>query len=429
MAIKNNLKKNGILVVLSVVQFSSKNKKKNIKIGLILFILLVSCGQSQNNKFLRSLKKEQNNIELYDKEQIVLKINTNSNIVEFSSSNVQDVPISEYMIPISRYKFFFPKSYSIPYKYMTTRIPLFSHTDNIGDQTFNYYKDKKGFLDKYEISSSDGEKQIIKFIYQNYNLTKIIDDKIINKTLLENKYDEEGQLVYQEKNYEELKSKKDFFYDKKKNLIKEIVWSKEIAPNRNIICEKKHILQYEYNLKEQLIKKYSEDKNYYFEYSYNEKGRLIKELGYTASIDENNPKKITNNFIENSFEYDMSGNLVKEIVKEVPYSNGFILVNKEWQPLNLEEQKKQAWEEYKKNGIYFFTYITTTTYQYLENNIISSIKNVIKNENDGNNYHSIEQTLLQEKIKYTYNNLGQIIKREVFKEGKLEPISIQDYSY
>jgi hypothetical protein len=392
-------------------------------------MLFISCSQSQNNKFLRSLKKEQNNIELHDKEEIVLKININSNIVEFSSSNVQDVPISEYMIPISRYKFFSPKSYSIPYKYMTTSIPLFSHTDNIGNQTFNYHKDKKGFLDKYEISSSNGEKQIIKFIYKNYNLTKIIDDKIINKTLFENKYDEEGQLVYQEKNYEELKSKKDFFYDKKKNITKEIVWSKEIAPNGNIISEKKYTLLYEYNPKEQLIKKYSEDKNYYFEYSYDKKGRLTKELEYTVSIDKNNPKEITNNFTENSFEYDMSGNLVKEIVKKVPYSNGFILVNKEWLPLNLTEQKKQAWKEYNKNEVYFFTYITTITYQYLENNIISSIKNVIKNENDGNNYHSIEQTLLQEKIKYTYNNLGQITKKEVFKEEKLEPVSVQDYFY
>ncbi|NRS90692.1 hypothetical protein HNQ02_003639 [Flavobacterium sp. 7E] len=407
-------------------------KRYKIAILLMIFIVLNTSCQS-NNKNMQENNKivvKWNDTDLYSNQKVAYK--KNDSVVSFyslSDNSIyaeinlksfnsliynQEIFNTRELIKINKFNYFSPKKYSENYT-----LPL----GNVGTGLGSFYTyinyNELGLINNI-LTEYPEENSKFLYYYNKYGqLLKIVEDKFIDKTLLENEYDEKARLIFQEENYEDSKSKKIFYYDEKDNITKQ-----------NIINDKiNYSLLYEYNPKLQLIKKYSEDKNYYFEYSYDNKGMLTRELQYKASIDKNNPSEIINYFIETNFEYNNSGSLVKETISEIPYINKYILVNKEWQPLNLDEQKKDAWKEYNKKGNFFFRYIKTISYKYLNNNIISSEKNVIKNESDGNIYHSVEQVHLNEKIKYTYNDLGQVIKKEIFEQGKFEPDNVQEYSY
>ncbi|GGE39987.1 hypothetical protein GCM10011413_02160 [Pedobacter psychrotolerans] len=327
------------------------------------------------------------------------------------------------LIMISNTKYFLPKKYSTFYKYSINQ----SGTAGGDFFTFIEFNDL-GLMRSIEKNLPNGKSKY-SYEYNKYGqLLKIIEDKIIDKTLMENKYDEKARLVEQEKNYSELKSKRTYTYNDKDQIVKESVWQKEIAPNGNIIRDERYILNYEYDSKNQLVKRQSEDGKKSFQYNYNEKSLLVKELIYETIYkkeEETAKTTVINDFKENLLEYDEENKLVKEIKKEAHFNNSTKLVNQQWQDLNEKEQTEYAWEEYKKNKN-FFTSITNFSYQYSGKNLTKSTKKVINHFSNGNKYVEEEQIYLQEKINYAYNNLGQIVKKEIISNNSDES---ETYSY
>ena len=78
------------------------------------------------------------------------------------------------------------------------------------------------------------------------------------------------------------------------------------------------------------------------------RGRLIKIIKFYASTDKNDVNKLICHFIKKTYGYD--GELISD-EKEREYNivNAFVLVDKKWQPIGIEEQKKLAWKKFNED--------------------------------------------------------------------------------
>ena len=407
-------------------------KKYKTAIILLMFVVLKTSCQLNNKKMEEnnkiaikwdSLMHYPNGKIAYKKEKDIISfyspvdslLSAEINIISCNSLIYnQDILNTSNLVKITKFKYFSPKEYSENYSF-----PLGDVGTGVGDFYTHVEYNELGLIINIRIQYPEDENKYL-YHYNKYGqLLKIVEDKFIDKTLLENKYDEKSRLTSTEQKSKDTKSKKIFYYDEKNFIIKQVITIDNLT----------YTLLFEYNTKGELSKKYSEDKNYYFEYSYDKKGTLIKELEYKASTDKNRAKEITNIFLETGLEYDIYGNLVNETVTKYKYQTKTKRINEKWVELSLEEQKKESWILFKTNDIHLKRETVITKYEYKNTNLTNSYKNVFKNESDGHEFHSIEQTQLKEKIKYTYNSLGQIIKKEVFEEGKSEPKTVQDYFY
>lgn len=405
----------------------------NKKFFFLPFLAFIFC-QCQNNKMDTNQqtntwnipeyfnKTESKVIDILDHE-VVLYIPYSSKITaKINTVSMQyEVFHPEYlfvdnMIRLNRFRYFMPSSFSVfskyskPFEAATTYGKDF-YTQNLYNKLF--------LISDQEIDTSDGKVKY-RFNYNKYGqlLNQVEKKSLIDKTLLENKYDEKSRLLQQNKDYDELKSKREYYYDDKNNILKEDIWEKKIAPNGNIIYDETYTLFYSYNDKGQLIEKSTKDKNVVYKYEYNEKERLRKELIYRTEYIKGDKikNKVVNNFEENILEYDSKGRLIKEIKNKIASSNHTKLINHKWIDLNEKEQYIQAWELYKSQKGFFYNKIEEQ-YIYEGNNLVLTQKKEYKYNKELEQY---EETGKPEITKYFYNALGQIVKKEIGDSEKFE---------
>lgn len=403
-----------ILIVFASCNSNSQNMNTNTKTEIF-----TEMENFPNNQL--AYQNKDGSIYFYNngKQKDVYNITTH---ILHISPNLDNVVNVENLIKLNRFSYFIPNKY-----YVTIEYPSSSSSTSVGDFGRHYKLNKIGLLEEHQIDFPEGSSKFI-YSYNKYGQLLKVIEKPTNKTLFENKYDKQARIIEKIENISRLESKIVYTYNSQNQIIKENVKQKEIAPNGNVIRNEEYVLIYQYDSKNQLVKKKSEDEKKLFQYTYNDKGLLIKELIYETKYkkeEEDSKTIIVNDFEENILEYNEEKKLVKEIKKEANFNNSTKLINKQWKDLNEKEQRDFAWEEYEQNKN-FFTLTTTQSYQYSGNNLINSTKKVVNNFSNGKKIIAEEQTHLEEVVNYVYNNLGQIIKREIIRTNSNES---ETYSY
>ncbi|KQR94379.1 hypothetical protein ASG01_00375 [Chryseobacterium sp. Leaf180] len=349
---------------------------------------------------------------------IYAEINHKTN--QYKINNVDLFP-AEDLLQINDFNYFLPKKYSTFYKY-----PIGQSGTSGGDFFTTIEFNELGLIKSIDKNLPSANHKYI-YTYNKFaQLLRIFEDKLLNKTLLENKYDENGRLIFQEKNYEELIAKKELIYGKEGRILKENIKEEKIAPNGRIKSDLSYTLNYEYNKAGQIDKKQSKDSNFVEQFQYDSNGRIINFVKYSAEIDKDNPDKLINIFVKKTYHY-ANEKLAEEKVYEYQIVNASILVNKKWQPLNIDQQRKMAWEKLNDTNEMPTTEIERL-YKYNEDSIIVSINhfNFANRVVDGK--AKLEKDLSNaESIKFSFDNSGKIIKKET--TDKNRGMTVEYYSY
>ncbi|SDJ92075.1 hypothetical protein [Chryseobacterium jejuense] len=311
------------------------------------------------------------------------------------------------LLKINDLKYILPKKYADFYKFALGAVgtgggDFFTHIE------FN----ELGLVKTMERNFPEGKN---KYLYQ-YNkygqLLKLVENRLLDKVLLENRYDEKSRLIFQKRNDEDFKSERTWGYDKDNRVQKEKVWEKEIAPNGNVIKDETKTFFYEYNTLGQLIKKYTQNRNDVVEYTYNNEHKLISILKYSGTIDKDHPEKIINHFVKKTYIY-LKDEVAEVISYEYKITDSSVLINGKWETMSLEEQKKQAWEKLKDQSAIPLQIIETKySYQPLEINIAAHKYSIYSNYN-GQKGQS-KQLVDSDSMRYVLDHGGRIIKKEIY---------------
>ncbi|KFC18075.1 hypothetical protein IO89_18250 [Epilithonimonas lactis] len=247
------------------------------------------------------------------------------------------------------------------------------------------------------------------------------------------KYNKFGQLL---KVLENKKIIAEYIYDAGGYLTEAKIAKNSITYQYNkegfITIEERHengikiSLRYQYNSAKQLINKMSENQNHAEEFGYDNTGRLSSIIKYSAEIDKNNPDKLINNFVKKIYNY-ADERLSEEKIYEYRIVNASVLVNKKWQPLDIDQQRKMAWEkmtdtdEIPTSGI-------ERSYKYNENSIIVSINHFNFSNRVVDGKAKLEKELSNsESIKFSLDLSGKIVKKET--TDKKGGTTVENYSY
>lgn len=295
------------------------------------------------------------------------------------------------------------------------------------EQTFsagNTGTSKGNFSNQFEInemglaikekveSPADNKTKTNEIIYE-YNkfgqLLKVLENK---KTIAEYIYDDGGYLT----EAKIAENKITYQYNKEG-----LITIEDKHENRIKIS-----LKYQYNSAKQLIKKMSEDQNYAEEFRYDNDGRLLSVIKYSAEIDKNNSEKLINNFVKKIYNY-ANEKLSEEKVYEYQMVNASVLVNKKWQPLNIDQQRTMAWEKLN-NTDEIPTSEIERLYTYNKSNIIVSIKRFNFSNRVINGTSKLEKEISNsESVKFLFDSSGKIIKKET--TDKNRGTTVENYSY
>ncbi|WP_347218733.1 hypothetical protein [Chryseobacterium sp.] len=419
----------------------SKSKSRLLKsLTLIFFNLIIGCHSGdpktmENNKEVEAF----NDTELYP-DQKTAYIKKGNTVLFYSPTSdhnqylandlnthiltVQDPGAMNLsgLLKINDFKYILPKKYADFYKF------ALGTTGTGGGDFFTHIEfNELGLIKTMEIDSPEGKN---KYLYQ-YNkygqLLKLMKERrLLNKVLLENRYDEKSRLVFRKQDDEDFKSERTWIYDSNNRVQKETTWEKEIAPNGNVIKDETKIFFYEYNKQGQLIKKYTQNQNDIVEYTYNNNHKLTGILEYSGMIDQDHPEKIISHFIKKTYTY-----LKEDVIEAVKYEynmiNSTVLINGKWETMSIEEQKKQAWEKLKDQSAVPLNIIETKySYQPSEINIAIHQYSIYSNYN-GQKGQS-KQLVDSDSMIYRRDERGRIVKKEVYNASAKE-MEIQEIFY
>ncbi|UHO37409.1 hypothetical protein H5J24_17080 [Chryseobacterium capnotolerans] len=326
------------------------------------------------------------------------------------------------LLKINDFKYIVPKKYADFHKF------ALGAAGTGGGEFFTHIElNKLGLIKTMEIDVPEGKS---KYLYQ-YNkygqLLKLAKERmLLNKVLLENRYDEKSRLIFRKQDDENFKSEITWVYDKNGYIQKENAWEKEIAPNGNIIKDQTKTFFYEYNKQGQLIKKYTQNRNDIIDFTYNNENKLVSILEYSGTIDNDHPGKIMNHFVKKTYTY-----LKDEVINAVSYEydiiNSTVLVNGKWETISMEEQKKHAWKKLKdQSAIPLRIMETKYTYQPSEINISLHQYSIYSNSNEQKK--PTKQLVDSDSITYRCDSKGRLVKKETYNPGTKE-IEVQEIFY
>lgn len=250
----------------------------------------------------------------------------------------------------------------------------------------------------------------IDYEYNKYGqLLKVLENK---KTIAEYTYDDGGHL----KEAKIPENSITYQYNKEG-----LITSENKQVNGNKIS-----LKYQYNSAKQLIKKMSEDQNYAEEFEYDNKGRLSSVVQYSAETYKNNPDKLINNFVKKVYNY-ANEQLSEEHVYEYQIVNASVLVNKKWQPINIDQQRKMAWEKLNDTDS-IPTLEIERLYTYNESDITVNINHFNSSNRVIDGKSRIEKEIRNSgSVKFTFDNSGKIIRKETTDKNRVT--TLENYSY
>lgn len=415
------------------------NKFTPVIKAFILISTLVSCNSDSQNK-----QENNKEIEKFDPsehypnkkiafaksgEKIIFYNSTNEHLVyaeinqktnKYQINDIDLFPVKD-LLQINDFNYFIPKKYSTFYKY-----PVGKSGTAGGDFFTTIEFNELGLIKSIEKDLPDSNRKYI-YTYNKFaQLLKVFENKLLNKTLLENKYDENSNLIFQVKNYEELKSKREFIYGKDGRILKENIQEKNIAPNGRIISDLAYALNYEYDELGRISKKYTQDSNYVEQFQYDSSGRIVSFIKYSGELDKDDSNKLINHFIKKVYTY-YSDQVVEERQFEYSIVNASILVDKKWQPINIEQQRKLGWKMLNEPSQLPLSE-TEKKYTYTANEVHISVNN-FSFSNRVENGKTIQERDIRdfEKIKFILDNNGRIVKKETNRENR--ETEIEEYSY
>ncbi|QXU43667.1 hypothetical protein [Pedobacter sp. D749] len=417
----------------------NNNKFSTVIKALILANTLVSCNSNSQNMQENNKEVDKfNSSELYPNNKVAFtksgektvfynaanehliyaEINHKTN--HYQIDDIDLFPVRD-LFQINDFTYFLPKKYSTFYKY-----PIGQSGTAGGDFFTTLEFNELGLIKSIDKNLPDSHR---KYTYR-YNkfaqLLRVFENKLLNKTLLENKYDENGRLIFQEKNDEELQAKREFIYGKEGRILKENIKEKKIAPNGRIISDLTYTLNYEYNKLGQISKKQSQDSNFVEQFQYDSNGRIVNFVKYYGEIDKDDSNKLINYFIKKIYSYS-NEQISSETVYEYHLVNASVLINKNWQLLNIEQQRKMAGEKLNDNNEMPTTEIERL-YNYKESGVTINVNhsNFSNRVLEGKSKFK-KEVFDSETIKFSFDNSGKIIKKET--TGKNGETSVETYSY
>ncbi|MEJ5106679.1 hypothetical protein [Chryseobacterium sp. MYb328] len=410
------------------------SKSKNIRlIGLVLICCAPGIACHSNNPKIEENNKVAevfNNTELYPdqktayikKENTVLLYSPTSDHKLYLETNLKTHTLTIHepdllnltgLLKINNFRYIFPKKYTDHYLF-----PLGTVGTGGGDFVTLIEVNELGLIKTIERNFPEGKD---KYLYQ-YNkygqLLKLIEDKLLDKVVLENRYDEKARLIFQKKNDKSYESERNLAYSKNNQIQKETIWQKEVAPNGNVIKDEIKTFLYAYNNQGQLIKKYTPDRNDVIEYTYNSEHQLTGILEYSGTISTDDPQKIVNHFVKKTYAY-LEDEVIEEVTNEYNIVNSSVLMNGKWKTISIEEQKKQAWGNLKnQSAIPLQSTEIKYSYQPAEINIIINKYHIYTNYNGKKG--PTRQLVDSDSIKYRPDHTGRIIKKETYNHDTKE---------
>lgn len=325
------------------------------------------------------------------------------------------------LLKINDFRYFFPKKYLEHYLF-----PLGATGTGGGNFATLIETNELGLSKTMEVNLPEGKNKY-QYQYNKYGqLLKLIEDKLLDKVLLENRYDEKARLVFQKKNYETYQSEKNWTYDKNNRIQKEIVWQKETAPNGNVTKDEMKTFFYEYNNQGQLIKKYTRNRNDLIEYTYNNEHKLTAILEYSGTISKNDPQKIVNHFVKKTYAY-LKDEVIESVITEYNITDSSVLINGKWETISIEEQKKQAWQKLNNQSAVPLQ-ITETKHGYKPSEISIVVNKYHIDINYNGEKGQVRQLIDSDSMKYRLDRTGKIIKKEIYNPNTKE-MEIQEFFY
>lgn len=234
-----------------------------------------------------------------------------------------------------------------------------------------------------------------------------------NKTIVDKTYDNNGNLIESKTPDEHIK----YNYNKEGNVVSEEVEKKG----------QKKIFNYQYNSSKQLLKKYTDDQNQVQKFTYDSEGKILSIVEYYGEIDKSNANKLINHFLIKTYSYTKN-QPTEENHREFKIANASVLVNKKWQAINLEKQRKLAWDNIN-NSSEIPIAENDKKYVYLSNEINVSINYFSFSNRVKNGKASQEKEILRtESIKFSLDKEGRIIKKETVSKDD-QKSNIEKYFY
>lgn len=319
---------------------------------------------------------------------------------------------SFYLNKINDFLYFLPQKVKENYTFSTgnvgTGVGAFSTVSVINNL---------GLLDKKKIEypNNDGKVSVYDVAYSYNKFAQLLQVKQDSDVILEHKYDENANIIETKTTKEQSK----FTYNKEGEILQEEIINKNGSKN---------ILNYNYNSLKLIEKKYNADETIVKEYQYDSSNQLVSVIEYNGTLDENDPNKLINHFIKKVYIYNKE-QVIEEKFYEYNIRHSSIVINKKRIPIEITEQKKLAWEKLKDQSAIPFSGIEKK-YSYQSNEI-----NVVINKLDFSDSFRDVTTVAKSKvinteiIKYKLDNLGRVVRQEVYSNQNKEPEEIKEYSY
>lgn len=321
-----------------------------------------------------------------------------------------DIDYSLYLFKVNDFLYFSPKIIKENSTFATgnvgTGMGVFSTEKMINDL---------GLIEKEKIEypNDDGKMGIYNVTYSYNKFAQLLKIKQDRDIILEYKYDENAKII----EAETPKGQRKFKYNNEAQIDKEEITNKNGSKN---------ILNYRYNSSKQIEKKYNDDETLVKEYQYDSNKKLISIIEYSGIIDKNDPSVIINHFIKKSYTYN-ADKVIEEKQYEYNIASSSVVVNHKRIPITIAEQKKVAWQKLRDQSEIPLSGIEKK-YSYQSNEINVGINKysfsitLAKGKSEKN-----KELLDSETIKYRLDNIGRIIKQEVY--NKKELVKTQEFYY
>jgi len=400
--------------------------KTNILICCTLFSInsiMVSCQSKTQNKEINTSVNQLKMKEQFPNNKTAFeKINDKVIFYQPSGNKVLTIDLksseyefyhpgevyAQYLVKVNDFTCFLPKKMTENYVFsknnsstVKTSITKVFSTNELGLITAIVY----------ELPENDGaKKHTTEFTYNKFaQLLKIEDN---GKTVLENKYDDQGNLSESKTSDKHHK----YQYDSSGKIVK------AEEENNGI----KNTFHYAYNSAGLVEKKYSENENEVEKFKYNTKENIIEFIKYSGKIDKSDTKKLSNHFVKKTYSY--SNDRISE-EKEYEYNiiNASILVEKKWNPINIDEQRKLAWKKLDDKSELPLSALENQ-YNY-QSKFIDIVKNQYSFSNRVKNGKTEpdKEVINTENIKFSLDFMGRAVKKEATDKNK--KIGLQEFSY
>ncbi len=384
--------------------------KKYIFRYSILFLInsiMFSCQSKKQSGETNTSVNLTNRKEVFpDQKTAFENVNNNVDFYEPSGNKIFSVDLRKSLYKVDLISIFYSEHlskindqlYFLPKKINAEQTFATGNTGSAeGNFTYQYEINELGLATKEKVEFPANSRVKVNDIIFEYNkfgqLLKVIQNK---KPVIQNAYNEVGHLI-ESKNPEKSSKLK---YNEDLIVIEE--------RQENGV---KTILKYQYNAAKQLVKKSSDDQTYVEKFNYDDGGRLVSIVRYSAEIDKDNTNKLINHFTKISYNYTNT-QLTEEKVHEYKIVNASVLADKKWQPLNIEQQRKIAWEKLNDpTGIPVSE--IERIYRYKENGIVVKVNHFSFSNRITNGKANLEKEISNsQSIKFSFDNTGKIVKKE-----------------